>query len=111
MKLKLISFGATTGLIIGIGFVGATGAQAETRLTGSPVVSLPIVSKPNFVPPTDGGGTSPALGNSNSAGQQVCSVVTYISNYVGFWQKVANVNKWVEVAIYSSALVCTIVYR
>jgi hypothetical protein len=111
MKMKFVSLAAITGLIMGIGLVGATSAQAETRSSGPSTFVSPIVVKPNFVPPTDGGGSSSSPGNSNSAGQQVCSVVTYISNYVGFWQKVANVNKWVEVAIYGSALVCTIIYR
>lgn len=109
--MKFVSLAAITGLIMGIGLVGATSAQAETRSSGPSTFVSPIVVKPNFVPPTDGGGSSSSPGNSNSAGQQVCSVVTYISNYVGFWQKVANVNKWVEVAIYGSALVCTIIYR
>jgi hypothetical protein len=111
MKKKAISLIATAALLITGGAVGATSAQAETRSSGPSTFVSPIVVKPNFVPPTDGGGSSSSPGNSNSAGQQVCSVVTYISNYVGFWQKVANVNKWVEVAIYGSALVCTIIYR
>jgi hypothetical protein len=69
------------------------------------------VTKPNFVPPTDGGGSSASSNSSSNTGQQVCSAVRYISDYVGFWQKVANVNKWVEIAIYSTAIVCTIIYH
>jgi hypothetical protein len=111
MKKRAISLIATTALLITGGAVGATSAQAEIRPTGSPTFVSPIIAKPNFFPPAEGGGSSSSPGNSNSSGQQVCSVITYIANYVGFWQKVANVNKWVEVAIYSSALVCTIVYR
>lgn len=111
MRSKLISLVVTTGMIMGIGVVGATGAQAETGLIGSSPFTSPIVAKPNFVPPTDGGSSSPAPGAANSAGRQVCSVVQYVSDYVGFWQKVSNVVKWVQVAIYSSALVCSVIYN
>lgn len=111
MRKIFISLVVAIGMIMGIGVVAATGAQAETRSTGSTSFTSPIIAKPNFVPSTDGGGSSPTPNNPNSPGQQVCSVVTYISGYVGIWQKVANVNKWVEAAIYSSAIVCTILYR
>ena len=111
MKKKLISLVVATGMITGIGVVGATGAQAETRSTGSTTFTSPIAAKPNFVPPTDGGSSSPTPGASNPEGRQVCSVVQYVSDYVGFWQKVSNVFKWVQVAIYSSALVCSVIYN
>lgn len=111
MRKKLISLVVATGLITGIGVVGATGAQAETRSTGSISFTTPIVAKPNIYPPTDGGGSSGAPSNPDSVGRQVCSVVTYIASYLGFWQKVANVNKWVQVAIYSTAIVCSIIHQ
>lgn len=112
VKLKLISFAATTGLIIGIGFVGATGAQAETRLTGSPVISLPIVSKPNFVPPTDGGSTSPTPSNPNngSPGRQFCYAVRVVTGFTTVWLIIGNVTKPVQVAVYGTEWICTMVY-
>jgi hypothetical protein len=106
MKKKVISLITTVGLVMTIGAVGTTSAQANvTQLAPTSFSPLTTV-KPNFVPPVDGGGST-----TPSIGQQVCSVITYISGYTGIWQKVANLNKWVEVAIYSSAIICSVIYR
>ena len=110
MKSKLISLISTIGLLMTVGAVGATSAQAETRSIASPTFLSPIVVKPNFVPPTGGGDTGPAP-SQGSAGRQVCSVVQYASDTVGLWQKVGNVVKWVQVVIYSSAIICSVIYN
>ncbi|CAN2228650.1 hypothetical protein MCEMRE196_01444 [Candidatus Nanopelagicaceae bacterium] len=106
MRNKMISLVVATGMITGIGVVGATGAQAESRSTVSNSISSPIVAKPNFVPPTDGGGSVPP-----SIGERVCTEVQYVSGWVDVLEVVGKVNKWVKVAVYSSTIFCTIVYR
>jgi hypothetical protein len=93
-------------MLIFVGAAGATSAQANVTQLASTSFSPSTAVKPNFVPPVDGGGST-----TPSIGQQVCSVITYISGYTGIWQKVGNLNKWVEVAIYSSAIVCNVIYR
>jgi hypothetical protein len=106
MRTKLISIIVATGIMTGIGAAGATGAQAETRSTFSNSITSPIVTKPNFVPPTDGGGSIPP-----SIGERVCTEIQYVSGWVDVLEVVGKVNKWVKVAVYSSTIFCTIVYR
>lgn len=110
MKKKAISLIATTALLITGGAVGATSAQAETRLSGPSTFVSPIVVKPNFVPPTDGGAASPAPSNPSdgSAGQQVCYVVRVVLGFTTVWETIGKVSKWVQIPVYGSNLVCTI---
>lgn len=108
MRSKLISLFVTTGLIMGIGVVGATGAQAETRLTGSTPFTSPIVAKPNFAPPTDGGSSSGGNVGQGLSGQQVCYVVRVVLGFTTVWETIGKVSKWVQIPVYGSNLVCTI---
>jgi hypothetical protein len=110
MKKRAISLIATTALFVTIGALGAPGAQAETRLSGPSTIVSPIVAKPNFVPPTDGGVTSPAPSNPSqgSAGQQVCYVVRVVLGFATVWETIGKVSKWVQIPVYGSNLVCTI---
>ena len=106
MRKTFISLVVAIGMIMGIGVVAATGAQAETRTIGSTSFTSPIIAKPNFVPPTDGGGSKPP-----SLGERVCTEIQYVSGWVDVLEVVGKVNKWVKVAVYSSTIFCTIVYR
>lgn len=93
---------------MGIGVVGATGAQAETRLTGSTPFTSPIVAKPNFAPPTDGGSSSGGNVGQGLSGQQVCYVVRVVLGFTTVWETIGKVSKWVQIPVYGSNLVCTI---
>lgn len=98
---------------MGIGVVGATGAQAETRLTGSTPFKSPIVAKPNFVPPTDGGSSPSTPGNPGigSAGRQFCYAVRVVAGFTTVWLIIGNVTKPVQVAVYGTEWICTMVYQ
>jgi hypothetical protein len=112
MKMKLISLAVVTGMITGIGIVGATGAQVETRPTGSTSFMSPIVVKPNFVPPTDGGSTPPTPSNPSNGypGRQFCYAVRVVTGFTTVWLIIGNVTKPVQVAVYGTEWICTMVY-
>ena len=106
MRKKLISLIAVTGMITFVGAITATSAQADIRTSTASINLSPITAKPNFVPPTDGGGSVPP-----SIGERICTEIHYVSGWVDVLEVVGKVNKWVKVAVYSSTIICTIVYR
>jgi hypothetical protein len=112
VKKKVISLIATIGLLMTVGAVGATSAQAETRSIGSSTFVSPIVAKPNFVPPTDGGSTPPTPSNLNngSPGRQFCYAVRVVTGFTTVWLIIGNVTKPVQVAVYGTEWICTMVY-
>ena len=112
MKKKLVSLIVTTGMMMGIGVVGASSAQAESRPTVSNSFIGPIVSKPSFVPPTEGGGSSAASSNpsNGSAGRQFCYAVRVVTGFTTLWLIFGTVAKSVQVAVYGTEWICTMVY-
>jgi hypothetical protein len=106
MFKKVISICIALTLVFGLGLLSSATAEAAPTSASPNSSSAPVVVKPYFVPPTDGGGSIPP-----SLGERVCTEIHYISGWVDVLDVVGKVNKWVKVAVYSSTVLCTIVYR
>jgi hypothetical protein len=105
VKRGFISFIIIFGLTATCGISGMASAQAEVSPLTSTSFVGPISARPNFLPPVDGSSAP-----SNPV-KEICSVVQYISGYIDVLEKVGKVVKWVKVAVYSSTIICSIVYR
>jgi hypothetical protein len=112
MKMRAISLIATTALFLTFGAVSSTSAQAGTRFSGSSSYVSPILAQPNFFPPTEGGGSSgsPTKPSDGSAGRQFCYAVRVVTGFTTVWLIFGNVTKPLQVAVYGTEWICTMVY-
>lgn len=112
MRKKFISLVVATGMITGIGVVGATGAQAESLPIGSTILISPIPATPNYILATDGGGSSSASNSPSigSTGRQFCYAVRVVTGFTTVWLIFGNVAKPIQVAVYGTEWFCTMIY-